>query len=145
MNQLEEEFLQYQLLDKKDIPDSVWKSALTSQQDNEVSQYRIDTLWAYLKTVKYPDGLLKFEKIARVACVVLTLPHSNAEEERVFSLVTKNKTKFRPGLKLDGTLSSILTIKLANPEPCYDYEPSQDILESAKKATMKYNREHSSK
>ena len=50
----------------------------------------------------------------RIALLALTLPHSNAEEELVFSLVTKNKTKFRPNLKLDGTLSSILTIKLAN-------------------------------
>ena len=44
----------------------------------------------------------------QLALLVLTLPHSNVEEERV---VIKNKTKFRPSLKLDGTLSSILTIK----------------------------------
>ena len=71
--------------------------------------------------------------------------HSNAEEERVFSLVTKNKTKFRPNLKLDGTLSSILTIKLANTAPCQNYEPPTEVIESARKATMAYNRAHSSK
>ena len=79
----------------------------------------------------------------RIALLVLTLPHSNAEEEQVFSLVTKNK--FRPNLKLDGTLSSILTIKLANTAPCQDYEPPKEVLESARKATMAYNRAHSSR
>ena len=37
--------------------------------------------------------------------------------------VTKNKA-FRLSLKLDGTLSSILTIQLANPESCFKYEPA---------------------
>ena len=45
-----------------------------------------------------PNGALKFQRLATVALLVLTLPHSNAEEERVFSLVTKNKTKFRPSI-----------------------------------------------
>ena len=76
--------------------------------------------------------------------LVLVLPHSNAAEERVFSMVTKNETAFRPSLKLDGTLSSILTIKLANPEPCFKYEPTSAVLETAKRATMEYNRAHSS-
>ena len=67
---------------------------------------------------------------------MLTLPHSNAEEERLFSMITKNKTKFRPSLKLDGTLSSILTIKCANVEPCHSFDPPVEALETAKKAAM---------
>ena len=39
-------------------------------------------------------------------------------------MVAKNNTKFRPNLKVDGTLSSILTIKLANPGVCA-YEPTK--------------------
>ena len=91
-----------------------------------------------LNTLTNPDGL---HRLAKVAMLVLVLPHSNASEERVFSMVTKNKTTFRPNLKLDGTLASILTIKLANPEPCHQYE-QKVVLETAKKATMEYNRAH---
>ena len=72
---------------------------------------------------------------------------SNAEEKRVFSMINKNKTKFRPNLKLDGTLSNILTVKPANPEslqPCHKYEPARRIFKTAKKATMEYNKIHSS-
>ena len=72
---------------------------------------------------------------------MLTLPHSNAEEDRLFSMITKNKTKFRPSLKLDGTLSSILTIKCANVEPCHSFDPLE-VLETAKKATTTYNSLH---
>ena len=42
-------------------------------------------------------------------------------------MVTKNKTKFRPSLKIDGTLSSILTIKLAKSEPCNKFSPTANL------------------
>lgn len=142
-NKLEEEFLQYQLMTEAEVPAHVWESALVV--DGETRYYRMDTIWAFLRSLKTPDGINTFQRLAAVALLVLTLPHSNAEEERVFSMVTKNKSKFRPSLKLDGTLSSILTIKLANPEPCHQFEPSPEILKSSKKATVEYNRAHSSK
>ena len=143
LSELEDEFLQYQLMRESDIPESVWQLALVV--DKETRHHRMDIIWSHMTTIKHPDGSPKFQKLARIALLVLTLPHSNAEEERVFSLVTKSKTKFRLNLKLDGTLSSILTIKLANTAPCQDYEPPKEVLESARKATMAYNRAHSSK
>ena len=51
-------------------------------------------------------------------------------------MVTKNKANFRPKLKLDGTLSSILTIKLVNPKPCHRLDPPLEVLKSSKKATV---------
>jgi len=44
------------------------------------------------------------------------IPHSNAEEERLFSILRKNKTDSCSCLGLDGTLSNILAMKLAYPE-----------------------------
>ena len=131
-------------MSESDIPESIWQSAVVVE-DKDTRHYRMDVIWSHMKTMKYPDGSTMFQKLAQITLLVLTLPHSNAEEERVFSLVTKNKTKFRPNLKLDGTLSSKLTIKLANTVPCQSYEPPQEVLESARKATMVYNRAHSSK
>ena len=54
------------------------------------------------------------------------------------------KTNLRASLKLNGTLSSILTNKLVNPQPCSQYEPPQEVLDSARKATSAYNKAHSS-
>ena len=78
----------------------------------------------------------------RVVQLVVKLPHSNAQEERVFSMISKNKTRFRPYLQLDGILSSIISVKLANLEPCNEYKPPKIVLEKAKRATMEYNREY---
>jgi len=36
----------------------------------------MDILWAYLKELKTPDGAFTFKRLARVAHLVLTLPHS---------------------------------------------------------------------
>ena len=141
LNKLQEEFIDYQMMDTREIPQSIWDSALV-KDDDESQHYRMDLIWAHLSSAKNPDGTIRFKRLSSVARIVLILPHSNAEEERVFSMVTKNKTAFRPNLKLDGTLQSILAIKLANPEPCNNYEPPKDVLETAKKATMQYNWAH---
>ena len=146
MTKLEDEFLQYQLLTNAQILQHIWEFAVVYEDScSEMKYYRMDILWVYLKALKTPDGAFSFARLASVALLILTLPHSNAEEERVFSMATKNKTKFRLSLKLDSTLLNILTIKLAKSEPCYKYSPSAEVLKSAKKATMEYNRAHSSK
>ena len=67
------------------------------------------------------------------AKLVLVPPHSNAGEERVFSIIRKNKTPFRPNLGIDKTL---LTIKLATQEPCHKYEPPARVIENAGKAVQ---------
>jgi hypothetical protein len=61
----------------------------------------------------------KFPKLSRIAKLRLTLSHSNASEERVCSMVQKKKNQkkasFRPNIDPEGTLSSLLVFKLANP------------------------------
>lgn len=56
------------------------------------------------------------------------------KKREYFSMVTKNKTMFRLNLSIDGTLSSILTVKLGNQEACEKFNPHQDIIASAKKS-----------
>ena len=45
-----------------------------------------------------------------------------------------------PALQADGTLTSLLTIKMANKES--SFEPPADLLTCAKKGTWNYNKEH---
>ncbi|KAA0721419.1 hypothetical protein E1301_Tti022274 [Triplophysa tibetana] len=90
------------------------------------------------------QGAKEFERLAAVAKPVLVLPHANADAERLFSVVGHNKTKRRNSLALDGTLSSIMTIKRANLEPCFKYEPPSDIIKPSKKAKGQYNHAHRS-
>lgn len=94
------------------IPAHIWNDAKVREEDDgdEVVKYhRMDIPWAFLGNVKdavtsQPSLLL----LANAAKLVLTLPHSNANEERVFSLIRQNKTDFRSALSLDCPLASIL-------------------------------------
>ena len=87
-------------------------------------------------------GANEFERLAAVAKLVLVLPHSNSDAERVFSVVGLNKTKTRNSLALDGTLSSIMTTKMAGLEPCFSWEPPTEVIKASKKATGQYNLAH---
>ena len=87
-------------------------------------------------------GKHRFDILFKVIKLVLVLPHSNASEERVFSIARKNKTTFRAGMGFN-TLGSILTVKLANPNAT-KFKSDKALLKSAKSATWEYNKRHSS-
>ena len=112
--QLEDQFLEYQVMSDSEISSSVWESA-----EDEEGHLRMD-----MNNMKSPDGSSCFQNLVQVAIL-------EAAEECVYSLVNKNKTKLRPtcSLQLDGTLSSILTIKLpAGDIPCYELKPPSSVF-----------------
>ena len=59
-------------------------------------------------------------------------------------MINKNKTIFQPRNVPKGTLSNILTVKLAYEMPAHQFEPTKDFLKAANSAIWKYNKEHSS-
>uniref|UniRef100_H3AIW8 HAT C-terminal dimerisation domain-containing protein n=1 Tax=Latimeria chalumnae TaxID=7897 RepID=H3AIW8_LATCH len=128
MDQLYDQWTAYKLL-----PDSV------------VENGRIDKIWSQLGRKKQEDGARKFDFLFKIAKRILVLPHSNAEEERIFSTMRKNKTTFRASLSNKTTLPSILTCKTNcfNQTPCYTFVPSKSLLQNAKSAASTYNSDHS--
>ncbi len=141
---LEEEFLVYQTMSEGDIPDHIWKeSTVTEKLDVEsgetITYHRMDMIWGHLRN--------KLPNLSKVALSCLTIPHSNAAEERVFSLIRKNKTDFRANLDLETSLSAIVTIKMNKPAslvPCHQFKPSTELLKKCKTACREYNKAHSS-
>ena len=101
--------------------------------DDRNKYYRGDILWGYISQMKDCIGKHRFDILFKVVKLVLVLPHSNASEERVFSIVRKNKTKFRASMGFS-TLGSILTVKLANPIAT-KFKSDKALLKSAKSAT----------
>ena len=145
VDKLSEEFTEFQLLHDNDIPKQIWEKATVKVDSvNDKSYQRMDVIWHYISTMKAPDHTTRFLRLSKIAMLVLLIPHSNAQEERIFSMVRKNKTAFRPSLDPKGTLSSIMTVKLANDVPAHQFEPSKELLKTAKSATWNYNKEHSS-
>ena len=160
-----------------DIPENIWKDAEigtnVSQQSKRKHDIRMDIIWGYLRqrfptlasvalTVlcipqRFPTLASvaltvlcipqRFPTLASVALTVLCIPHSNAAEERVFSIIGRNNNKFRPTLQLDGSVNAIMRVKMAYPEaliPCHAWTPSRDLLLKCKRATTKYYEEHAS-
>ena len=104
-----EEFSEYQLLRDSDIPDHVMESCKTDRGD-----LKLDLLWSFIGQMKdHAENALLFLRLWKVVRLILTIPHSNAEEERVFFIVRKNKTSFLRRLDPEKTLASIVTVKLA--------------------------------
>lgn len=129
MDILAEQFLAYQVLPDDAIPSSVKRDMDLNPED----PLRVDALWTYLNSRRAPGTHQpEFDQLFKVAASVLTIPHSNASEERIFSLINKNKTSSRSSLALEGTLSSIVTVKTHITDPL-DWRPSEDLLNNAKK------------
>ena len=65
-------------------------AAIRDDQTEEAVRYRIDILWYYLHELKVPGTQkLKFGQLFQLAKLVLTIVHSNAEDESLFSRVRK--------------------------------------------------------
>ena len=139
LTKVAEEFVDYQLLTDEDIPQIIWTKAKVepNQEDND-EYHRMDVM----STIKSSDGHPRFKRLSKVAMLVFTIPHSNADEERVFSTVRKNKTPFRPSVGLDKTLPGLLMVKLATQEPCHKFEPDPSVVARTGKVTWEYNKEH---
>lgn len=145
MEELSQEFNDVVMLEEADIPSAVREGAKAETSDG---RYRADVIWNFIHCMKQPDGQSQFPRLSNIALLVLSIPHSYATEERVFSLIKKqkNKTAFRPNLDPNETLGSIVTVKMelqnGGSTSKYDFPPT--VLSAAKKATMHYNNLHSS-
>lgn len=141
MDKLNDQFIYYQALSVHDIPESI-KTSCSLSDDDEEKNCHMDILWGYLKGVKAAgSNEMMLDLLFKVAEVVLTIPHSNAGEERIFSYINKNKTPSRSSLSLLGTLSSIITVRTHIEHPL-KWNPSESLLKAAKRATMEYNKQH---
>lgn len=134
MDTFEKEFLVYQAMSEADIRVHIWEESKVVEKldDNSaeaVTYHRLDIIWGSLQE--------KLPNLSKVALAVLIIPHSNAGEERVFSVTRRNKTDFYSNLDLQRSLSSIMTIKMNKPEkllPCPKFKPSNNLLTKCKVA-----------
>ena len=116
LDKVREEFLDYQAMSMDEIPQDVWNDAAcyeVGECSEKVTYHRMDRVWSYISEMKLPGiDIKRFGRLAKDASVVLTIPHSNAGEERVFSVIRKIRRDDRANLHLQGTLFSLITVKL---------------------------------
>ena len=101
---------------------------------------RIDVQWSEIAQIEdVSRSRKKYSLLSSVMKMVMTIFHSNADCERIFSTVGKNKTKERTSMNTD-TLNSLLAHKLAMQSKratCYEMKYPQSLLKKAKQATYK--------
>ena len=110
------------------ITPDIWKNVemVTSENGFDLGrepEIQMDVIWDYLEQ--------SFSDLAAMALVLLIVLHCSAADE--FSVIRKNKNKFRAGLKLSYSLNSIMRIKMVLPESlmeCCEWRPSKELLRS---------------
>ncbi|KAL5503193.1 hypothetical protein EMCRGX_G010106 [Ephydatia muelleri] len=117
---LQEEFTDYQLLMHDAIPSDVWNKAVTDE-DEHTTYHRMDIVWHHLSSLKAPDGNPRFNRLSKIAKVVLVIPHSNAQEERIFSMgyLTPSITSSPAleGIPLGISVNIKASVSFATPKP----------------------------
>ena len=87
--------------------------------------------WTEVSLYMDSTGQNPFRELVNVAFAVLSLPHSNAEVERIFSCVNITKTKLRNRMKVQ-TLHSLLCVKFGlkrEGKCCYSYEIPKELVQ----------------
>ena len=98
---------------------------------SHITSDRIDTTWFLIGQMK-ENGLPIFTHLPRIMLSLLTIPHSSAHCERIFSVVRKNKTDFRGTMSRD-TLEAIVVAK-SRPGEAHDRTYTQAELKQLKSA-----------
>ena len=99
---------------------------------------RVDNAWGLIGKMRSPvTGNLKYGTLFKVAKYALVMYHSNADCERIFSIVKKTTTEFRSSLST-GTLDALLKRKMymaATHSCCYRCTHTPELLKKCKSAT----------
>ena len=82
-----------------------------------------------------------YPSLSKVALAMTTIPNSNTDCERTFSMVKEIQTDIRLDVEND-LVCSKLACKLNQTCACYAFNPSSNMLSLAKPATVEYNKEH---
>ena len=127
---LKEEFEDLQLMED---------DVITMEMDGQPR--RLDAIWGDVLNEKTATGDVRFATLGKVMVPILSLPHSNADCERTFSMVRKIHTEARKSLHGD-TITAFLRCKINYDCPCYDFAVTPSILRGAKTCTQEYNMEH---
>ena len=84
--------------------------------------------------IKTLSGEPRSSKLHQLMAGLLTIPCSNADAERGFSVLKKVHTEQRASFS-QSTIVTLMSIKMNNSDCCIDTELSDDLLTKCKNAT----------
>lgn len=115
LQSLDDEWREIQYLDPNDLPSCSATTAID-----------VDSFWGSVSKMTNTSGERRFPTVSKLMTSLLSLPHSNADVERIFSQVVLIKTKTRNCLKAS-TLDAIVMTKSLSGVNCVDFKPVVDM------------------
>lgn len=100
--------------------------------------------WKDIGQVKIGDDSPKFPILVRFVFQLLTLPHSSAAVERIFSQINLTKTQFRNKLKTKTVEGILHTKSLIRSNNCYDFVINKGLISKLEKSTTLYSKDSDS-
>ena len=128
LHKIDHEWRELKFYDPSDVPSS------SGTRKNVVS------FWGGVGQITNTSGESRFPTISKLTKSLLSLPHSNAEVERVLSQVVLLTTKVRKKLK-SSTLDSLLMTKRSLPCSCVDFKPESSMRYKRMKSSTLYDSE----
>lgn len=120
------------------IIDREWKNIALNFDPIEaetLAKLSIEEFWFKLAHIKKFDDDLEYPEIVKLARLCMILPHSNAETERVFSVVSDVKTKKRNKIGSDA-LNAVSVIRFSSDNCCLGFKVTNSHLKLLKSDTL---------
>ena len=100
----------------------------------------LDQFWLSMSHIPKPgdSSQKRFSSLAQLCKILVVLPHSNADPERLLSMVQKVETEQRGSLK-PSTIQDLISVKMNTDPPCFERQKlfTAELLKSAKSATVR--------
>ena len=119
------------------LEDQAQDYILTPKTELPSVEEGLEEFWSMLERKKTVTGDIQFDILCRLSRVLLTLPHSNADTERTFSVLRKIQQDSRGNLD-QKTIESLLSCKVNNSVICSEFKPCSELVNSARKACSLY-------
>ena len=131
IDKLTEEFLDFQL-SPGDLPSvQCYKAADGTEKP------RVGLFWSQVGTLTTLDGQARFAILFKLMSGLLSIPCSNADSERGFSLLRKIHTDQRASLD-QSTIAALMSVKMNCTNCCTEAQIEKELLKKCKKATVSY-------
>ncbi|KYN14906.1 hypothetical protein ALC57_12881 [Trachymyrmex cornetzi] len=83
---------------RKPFPIRILRGPLTIDEKESLSKLNFDNMWKTILKRQHPNNTAKYPNLTSVLNCIRSLPNSNADPERTFSLLSNLKTKTRNAL-----------------------------------------------
>lgn len=116
------------LVDDIESLDDEWRVLQTLEEIVIYKENSVPEFWSQVSEVRNAVNELMFPHLKKLISALLSLPHSSATAERIFSQLNLIKTKLRNRLNVETCSSLIFTKQLLGEFKCYEFEPCDSLL-----------------